>query len=68
MTFRYPLLSQEDKEVILRFLAANGQISNPNPALGSVHHYSLSETIERMKMTDGSERDVKETQGSIFVI
>jgi len=56
--FQYPLLSQEDKSTILRFLAANGQLPNPNPALGSVHRYSLNEQLE--SLVDGRQVKVEE--------
>ena len=52
-------MSNEDKQTILRFLAANGKCENPNPTLGPIHRYSLREEIEKQTNNDGEEYNAR---------
>ena len=55
--FRYPGLSSDDKQAILRFLSMGGRCPNPNPQMGNIHRYLLQEEIQRTRLPNGQEID-----------
>lgn len=57
--FQYPRLSNEDKQVIIRFLAGHGQCPNPNPEMGNIHRYLLQEELQRSQLPSGQQVDTR---------
>ena len=66
--FRYPGLSSDDKQAILRFLSLGGRCPNPNPQMGNIHRYLLQEEIQRTRLPNGQEIDSRNWFYSYFPI